>query len=188
MTVALATIPDLEAVAGGVDDVGAAERLLEMASATVAAHCRRRFHLIDDDPVAFTVVDGVLLVTSGPVRSVASVTDPDGATVDAEAFEVGRSLPGGIVELVRVMGSWADGDHQVVYSHGFDPIPDDVVQVVCMAVARHMAADLALTHSSLGGYSEGYRDSAGSGVRLTGEDRAVLRPYRARLSTVQLAR
>lgn len=172
MSVSLATIADLEVVLGSEIADGAdtdrAERLIEMASATVEDWCGRAFTKVTDDVISVKVGrNGLLRLPNGPVASVGSVVSVDGDTVDADAY----TLRGDII--YRTCGSWWPGLWTVTYTHGYDPIPDSVIKAVCKLVALDMSG------ASIGYQSESLGDWSGT-VRANAEQEilASLRGYR----------
>lgn len=150
MSVALATIDDLEVVLGSAPaDPSRANRLIEMASAAVERWCGRAFTYVEDDSMQVKVGrTGLLVIPSPPIVDVTSVTDVNGDVVDSDAWEIHGD------HLERTTGAWTPGLYTVVASHGFDPIPDDVAEVVCTLVAGRLSSvSLGLSSESLGDWS-----------------------------------
>lgn len=164
---------------------------LEIASGIVRSG-RRIFSRVTDDVVN---VDGsggcdILLPSDRlPVVSVSSVTnlalwDTEAATVTAAEYDW---TPSGLLHLHRdaAIGAYWTPRRQgvvVTYTHGYDPIPQDVAGVV-LAIAKRWydAASAGSTASgslvkaeSLGDYSVTY-DTASSG--LLESEAFVLRQY-----------
>lgn len=169
-TVALATTDDLREVLGyQPDDLQRAARLLRMASATVRRYCGRDFSLVEDDEADVEVTTGALRLPNPPIVSVDSIIDPEGDEVDPDAYTASR---GGGVDLAFGL-RWTSGIYTVTYTHGFDPIPDDVVEVVCSLVELRLSGSTTYSRESLGDWSADYRESP-----LTGDAQA---PVLARL-------
>lgn len=187
---ALATVVDLQHVTGTTVDATRAGRLLELASAAAERYAGRRFARVVNDPVTVLVGSvGWLTLPNGPIVSVASIVNPTGTTVAA----AGYTLSG--VKVLRTSGGqsgynllWDAGRYTVTYTHGYSPIPDDVILAVCQMAARHLLAGgtAGLTQSTKGPFSESYRDDVGAGLFLSGEDESLLAPYRRSVGSVQL--
>jgi hypothetical protein len=98
--------------------------------------------------------------------------------------------------IINLPADWVEnpngtGSYRVTYSHGWAPVPADIVAVVCNMVMRTLTSPSmaeGLTGENIGQY--GYQMSQqagamGSGVRVTAADRAVLRnpKYRRTMAT-----
>lgn len=170
---ALATLDDLEAVGGPVSDPAAAERLLEMASAAVRRWCRRTFDYVEDDEVTVYARDGALWLPNGPVAEVSTLVNPDGATVAAAGYELVGS------EVRRNCGWWAPGAYTVTFTHGYQPIPDDVTLAVCLVVNDFTAGPGGpIASESIGEASFSYVAGSG-GMTVGAAARDLLSSYRA---------
>lgn len=188
--VALAQLEDYEAVSGqgigGDADLAArVQRLLGMASAAIERHCNRDFARVVDDDLHVTVTDGTMRLPHGPVESVTSVTDPLGNPVDMAAVTLTRDhlLIGGSAR------GWLCGTHVVVCTHGYDPIPDDVIAVVCQVVHRVVASPgVGITQETLGDWSASYGGTSTGSVVLTPDDMSALARYRRSTFSVPMAR
>lgn len=188
----LATAEDVEAVLGSPVDPTTADRLSEMASAVVERYCRRGFSLVEDDEIVVSVTDGVLRLPAPPVVEVTSIVDPDGSTVDPDTYTV--TLASGLVTLdwttvdwcppFHTRG-WACGDYEITYTHGYDPVPDDVVFVVASMVARQITNPQGYSSETLGDYSF---TGASGGLTISADDKALLGPYKRRSFSVPMAR
>lgn len=192
----LASVEDLEVIAGPQADPVRAERLLEMSSARVERWCRRSFSYVEDDEVTVTVSDGDLILPNGPVIAVGAITGPGGTAYASSAYEVDRSgrvthsrLGGPSYEgYGRGRSNWCSGNYEIVYTHGYDVIPDDVIAAVCMVAAGATAGTFGVGSESLGSYSVTMQSGAGSGVALTDEVKGMLKPYRHAPTSVLMAR
>lgn len=154
---------------------------LEMATAMIQGWTRRRLERVDGDVVALPGTrDRELVLPAWPVVSVATVK-LDGVAVAATSYRrVGQSLfrelgwgePGGIVE--------------VTYTHGYDPIPEDIRVVTLQMAARSLQNPLGIRQEGIGSYSVTY---AGDGPGI-GDDPllASLSRYRVRAASPSLAR
>lgn len=146
---ALATLQDYAYVAGvdlpTGDDATRITRLIEMASAAVERWCGRSFTLVEDDEITVQVTSGSLRLPNGPVTTLTSVLTSDGEEVDLDGVSVDS--------LGFVSGSWSCGAYTVTYSHGFDPIPDDVSAVVANMVHRYLSNPSGVRSENLGDYA-----------------------------------
>lgn len=157
---ALASLTDLELVAGFEPDAARGTRLLEMASAAVRRYIGRSFDYVEDDVVVVrTNADCRLRLPNGPVSALTAINGPVGGdAVDLEDVDLLN-----VDALGFVSGTFTCGDYTVTYTHGYDPIPDDVVAVVCdLALARLSGGTPGMTSESLGDYSASWDGAGGS--------------------------
>lgn len=109
------------------DDPGLLESL-RAASARFAGAVRHPVRLVTDDMVTlYGDCTDRLLLPAAPVVTVTSVT-VDGVALAGTDFKVRRDA--GVLRRMggMVWDDWAEVD--VVYDHGYDPVPDDVQEVV----------------------------------------------------------
>lgn len=108
----------------------AAQTRLRQASSRFRAAVHHPVSLVTDDEVT---LDGdgsrTLLLPAAPVIDVESVT------VDGTAVDGYRWSPAGVL---RRDGRWPDRPVTVVYSHGHDPIPDEIQEAV-LSMAVYLA-------------------------------------------------
>lgn len=145
----------------------------ETVSAMIRAYCRQTISLVTDDDVFLVGTPSRrLLLPEPPVVEVSAVA-LDGHTItDYRATRSGA--------LWRDAG-WGDASSEVevTYSHGFDPVPLDIVAVCNMASTRLAANPDGLTRFEAGGedhVSETYPGPWG----FTIADLVVLNRYRRR--------
>jgi len=182
--------------------------LLVDASAKVRGFCRQTFTLIEDDAVVLRPVGTLLRLPQRPVLDVTAVVAVgcnglpdlplagwcwDGADkVDVAALNSGT--------FVSLPAWWDDLDrhavtYRVTYDHGYAEIPEDVVAVVCAMVNRTLTAPSmveGMVSEGIGQYRYQLQQgggSAGTSVRLTGEDRQALLDagYRRRATTIAVS-
>lgn len=138
------TVGDLEAflqVEIAAELTESANRAIAEATAMVRNYCRQYLSLVEDETL---VVDGVggtrLFLPQLPVISVAEVVEDDETLTATDDYKLGQW---GI--LHRMGGSeWATGiqNIEVVYSHGYEEIPDDVASIATRVAARAFQAGL----------------------------------------------
>jgi hypothetical protein len=123
----------------------------------VRNYTRQVISKVTDDVVTIRVRRGKVKLPQRPIIAVTSV-------VDANANPILYSWDG--IESVNVASNldswsfepWVDGIRTAVvtYTHGYDPIPDDIVGVVCSIVMRALGrepVDAGITSESIQGYS-----------------------------------
>lgn len=191
--VALATIDDLAAVMArdlSDSDLERCTTLLDIASQRVRTHTGQTFTKVTTTDV-LRVRNKRVKLPQRPVVSVGSVTDlnditvgfdRDGLTVldlartPVNAFEIEPRRTG-----LRTV--------KVTYTHGYDPIPADVIGVVCDLAAA--ALDTPPEQSGVQSETLGpFSMSSGSkypGVLLTQAMKDSLAPYTAPVGTAQVS-
>lgn len=180
---ALATVDDLEAVVGPVADPTRATRLLEMASAVAERWCRRTFAVVTTATVVIRSYDGELWLPNPPVLDVISVTPSGASPLSIDDYT--WSTDG---QITLTSGLWASTPYTAVYDRGYDPVPDNVVAVVCAMAGRVLAAPLGAANLGTGPFTTGLRDDIGTGIGLTDKDKNLLRPFRRVTTSVPIAR
>ncbi len=185
---ALATVADVEAVTGRTFAAGSetnrVTRLLELASAAVRVYTGQTLSAVADDVVPVRPDGGYRFrLSQRPVTAVASVSR--GATpLAATAYRWSRD---GLVE--SVYGSWGVDELTVSYSHGFSPVPDDVILAVCQIVARNLVNPEGVRSEVIGSTSVVYAVPAsgfGLGVGLGPVERGLLDSYRRPVGRISL--
>lgn len=195
---ALATIPDLEARIGTLTPAqnARATALLDDASALIRNHTRQEFEEATDD---VAVVRGIGLVIELPQRPVTAVTavvaigSPPSADkpLDANDYSWDGLNKIEISPAVHWLDFRGAGTYRVTYSHGYNPIPDDVIAITCNVVNRVLTAPSltdGMTQETVGQYTYQIQQSmgtVGAGVRLLASDKDALRKYRRTSMTVK---
>lgn len=173
----LASLTDLELVAGFEPDPARATRLLEMASAAVRRYCGRSFDYVEDDEVVVrTNADCRLRLPNGPVTALTAINGPIGD--DATDLDIDDLT---VDALGFVSGTFTCGSYTVTDTHGYDPIPDDVAMVVAMVAARQLSNSLGYRSENLGDYAVVHAIPATGvplGLSLSPTERETLAPYR----------
>lgn len=161
----------------------AAELILAGVSAAIRRVTGQTISVVDDDGITIDR-DGsrrTLWLPERPVVSVTSIT-VDGGLVSPADYRVDTEI--GEVTFARPLRTWGtptafEPRAEVVYSHGFDPVPDDVVQValeMAMGGIEVPAAGLE-TEESIGNYSVKF--DVDKATVLNEGQRVRLRSYRA---------
>jgi len=159
-----------------------ANQLLAVASGEVRACTGQWLSWVENDVVR---LDGegsdVLLLPEVPVAAVVSVIEGhgDGTVLDGpdDASPVWEWNTDGILRRL-------DGAHfarrfrwyRVVYDHGWDPIPDEIVGVVLRAAGRALENPEGIRQETLGRYSYTLAGEQ-AGVGLYGPERDTLALY-----------
>lgn len=167
--------------------------LLARASRQVRVYLGQYIEEVADDVVTISAdMYGTLRLPQRPVTAIASIVVA-GTTLDPDTYEFTAD---GVVT-----GVWADGFETnigfgwttpatFVYTHGYDPIPDDIVGVVADAVAARITA--AASTGSGGGavklaqvddvrieYDTTTTSSSESSAGLSDEQKRILDPYKS---------
>lgn len=185
-----------------------APALLADASAKIRGYTRQHISYVEDDVVELRPVGTELRLPQRPVVDVSSVvavgwTGVPDITIPAGAWgwdglDVVNVRPLSSEWWINLPESWADGDGPNVYrvtnSHGYDPVPDDVVAVACSMVLRVLTSPSlteGMTSERIGQYSYQMGQfagggAAGSSVRLSEDDKTDLTRYRRKATTIQM--
>lgn len=206
----LATVDDVQAIIGRTltdSQVTAANRLLDMASGMVRRYTRQTITKVVDDVVTLPGNWGnTLELPERPVRSVASVT-MNGATMPNTLWKLvegnlflgtgafmpdygstiwgGSALwgPAGSNQGPQAIGNtWQGPTAQitVTYTHGFDEVPQDLVNEVAGMVALQLNAEVGISSEQIGQYKVQYARQGSGAMALSDETKAVLNYYRKR--------
>lgn len=193
---ALATVAQLKNVMLrdlGADDLRRAPQLLAIASTKVRTYTGVNFTSTTETK-RLRVRAGKVRLPQAPVTAVSGVVDMDGNTVSHEWY-AGRVVDCNPtllnefeINLRRIPVQWVD----VTYTHGYDPIPDDVVGVVCDMVAAALDSPpegAPVVSETMGPFSEshGTTGSGVGGVQLTQTMRDALFPYMSPAGTVTVS-
>jgi len=147
-----------------------AERAIQEASVAIQNYCRQQIEQIEDDEIILDSGGGRrLFLPELPVVEVSSVVEDGEALVDDDDYKLGQH---GI--LHRVGQEWAKGIQivTITYTHGYEPIPGDVVAICTRAASRAYQAGLksaeteavpGVTAMGLGDYSVSFGAEAGGG-------------------------
>lgn len=153
-------------------------------------YCHQTISKVTDDQCVFDVPAGrdKLFLPELPVVTVSSVSEA-GVTLTADSdYKLGN---GGV--LYRASGTWRAGVQtvKVVYSHGYETIPDDIKYICTRAAARSYQAGLnaaamagvsGVQAQSIGDYSVQYgSQTSGSDGMLGATAAPMLLPSERRI-------
>lgn len=155
---------------------------LELASARIQGWTRQRLERVAADVIVLAGTSyWELELPERPVISVSSVK-VDGTTQAATTWRLFGD------RLIRKSGGWTgpvDSLVEVTYTHGYDPIPDDI-RAVTLALATRMSANpLGVSQEGIGSYTVSY---GADGVGQVDDVLAPLTRYRRRAASLPLYR
>lgn len=205
MSEPLAEIPDLIERLGrdltDTENVRAAALLRDASAAVRAAAWGQTISRETSTGALIYVRDGLALLPQGPVVSVDEVKNDDGDDL-SYVWRSGSK----VWVATGLLNSWELEPWRVgiplqpivvTYTHGYDPVPLDVVAVVCQVAARALGStpdSSAIAQESLGGYS--YMTGAGgvsqqaalasAGFGLLPAEVAVAMRYRRNASPISM--
>jgi hypothetical protein len=174
--------------------------LLADASAQIRRYCRRDFLLHTDESAILYGHDSIILLPQYPVQSGPSVVAIGGGMglpnvpIPWYTFDGVRKIridPGhGIINLPEIW--WTSdlypGTFEIVYSYGYETVPDDVVMVCANAALSVLTAPTmaaGLIGETIGPYSYRLeRSGGGVAVALNAGDLAALADYRVKTGTI----
>jgi hypothetical protein len=214
---ALATIDDVQAIIGRdltATQVTAGTRLLDMASGMVRRYTRQTISLVTNEAVTLSGNwTNTLELPQRQVISVSSVTfaganaplttySLDGSTLilgtgsympDFGALSWGNanmSGPAGSTQGIQATGpSWMGPTAKinVVYTHGYADVPQDIVNEVAGMVALQLNAEVGINSEQIGSYKVQYARTGAGGMTLSDETKNVLNFYRRRAVSSPIA-
>lgn len=146
--------------------------LLAEASSFVRQVAGLHISLVEDESIEVRARRGMLILPEFPVVDVTSIEAPGPTPLDPSSYEW---TPAGIVWPVSY--GWSTR-LTVVYSHGWDPVPEWIVGLVCSMVQRatRPAALNAVQSETTGTQTIAYNTSlAGVSLWLTSAEQDRLR-------------
>lgn len=193
------------------EETARAPALLKDASAKIRAYTKQDFTLVEGDVIVLRPVGSHIRLPQRPVLAVTQVVAVGGAGLpdivlptacwqwdQVDLVELWPLDPDVWLSLPSIdwaqYGQWGPDTYRVVYDHGYETIPDDVVAVCCTMVLRTLTAPTTtegLVSERIGQYSYQYgqqegAQSPGVTVRMTDADRDELAHYRRKASSIQL--
>lgn len=183
----LATVADLADRLGRAltpEEEARAPSLLSTASSAVRAYTRQHLTAVADDVATLVPHGQTLTLPQRPVTAVTLVeVSGDGVTYDEVTDYRARR------DTLHRSTCWG-WLARVTYSHGYDPIPDDIIDVVCAMAFRGLAkapVSQDLASEQIGEYSYRLADGASSGaLGLLLPERRILDRYRRSARSVPL--
>lgn len=193
----LATAADL-AAAGATGSTEAMDMALRRASARVRRYTRQDITFVADDTVELSGGERVLrlpqyplLVDGGHPLTVVEVAEVDGiewTAVEHRDYsrlgnELTRSYPWQAPSRLmgwpwnRPQGVWAP-KVRVTYSHGYDEVPDDIVDVVLDLATMNLSNPGNLREVAIDDYRQVFASESIGGARLSRSHKEDLRSYR----------
>ncbi len=155
------------------DDSAAALAAIDEATAAIQGWCNQIIEQVEDDEYTFDTESGrtKLFLPELPVTEVSSVVENDEELDVDDDYKLGNN---GV--LHRMNGPWYAGVQSVVvtYTHGYEEIPQTIVDICTRAASRRYQAGLkaaalegipGVSAQTLGDYSVQYgsEQSGGSG-------------------------
>lgn len=172
-----ASVEELSELAGqefDTDQQRRARLLLQLASSAIQNLAKQRFDYVEDDPVTLQqTASRSVRLPERPVVAVDSVKVNGFSVTGFEWDASGRVwwLGPSTVDFasVAINAPEVEGDGQskidVVYSHGYEELPDDIRLICLSAAARAMQYQV--------------ENAEGPGLTLTTEEQAIIRKYRS---------
>lgn len=149
-------------------------RALDSASALIRGECGQTFELVEDDTANLNGTGRrELLLPAWPVTDVTQITIDDDLLTSDDDF---RFSSAGVLTLVGAC--WPKGwdNIVVVYSHGYEAVPDDVEALCLEVAARALLNPLSAITEQAGSYQGQYAPDV---APLTPFDKALLARYRS---------
>lgn len=206
----LVTVADLEAamqVTAGALPAASADLAIRRASARVRRYTQQDITLVTDETIelpggerTLRLPQFPLIVDAGHLLTVVEVAEFGGVDWDAvegrDYSRLGNELTRGYPwqEPTRLMGwpynrpagVWAP-KVRVTYSHGYDEIPDDIVDVVLDLATMNMTNPANLRSEAIDDYSRTYASESIGNAKLARGHKEDLRPYRRSAFSVVLS-
>lgn len=202
----LATAADLVA-AGATGTDAAIDMALRRASARVRKYTRQDITFVAGDTVELTGGERVLRLPQYPLivdgsnpLTVVEVADFSGiewtSVEDRDYSRLGNELTRGFpwqapTRLMgwpwnRAQGVWAP-KVRVTYSHGYQEVPDDIVDVVLDLATMNLSNPGNLREVAIDDYRQVFASETIGGARLSRSHKEDLRPYRRTAFSVTLS-
>lgn len=194
----LATVAELEAALQRSVDSTQADLALRRASARVRRYTMQDITFVADETVELAGGERVLRLPQYPLvvdashsLTVVEVADFSGvewtAIEDRDYSRLGNELTRGYpwqapTRLMgwpwnRAQGVWAS-KVRVTYSHGYEDVPDDILDVVLDLATMNLSNPENLRSVAIDDYSRTFASETIGGARLSREHKADLRSYR----------
>lgn len=202
----LATAADLQN-AGATGTDAALEMALRRASARVRRYTRQDITFVENETIELPGGERVLrlpqyplVINEGHPLTVVEVADFSGiewtALENRDYSRIGNELTRGYPWQApnrlmgwpwnRALGIWGP-KVRVTYSHGYDEIPDDIVDVVLDLATMNLANPENLRQVSIDDYQRTFASETIGSAKLTKQHQDDLRPYRRSAFSVALS-
>lgn len=160
-----------------------ARGLLELASGLIQSEARQTVEYVEDDELTRQgTEEASIRLPQRPVESVSSVTLAGVAIASDDWYVEGDSL-------VREVGGWGHPDETlvIVYTHGYETIPE-AIKVVCLeAVVRVWVNPGAVMNEGYGSERVSYTPGVPRGLLLSEAEKQTIRDqFRRGAGSVQL--
>jgi hypothetical protein len=172
-------------------EAGQVDMLLAAATGAIQRYCRQTIELVEDHEVNLKgnwttrlhlPERPVVAVSSVSIDGVTYAADVDWSFDGQSTIYRGRTpfLPTGDGLDPTLHWGGPDTTIVVVYTHGFDPIPTELVALCCAMAARGAVNPAGVRQESVGSYQVTYDRTAAT--HLTADEKAFLRDagYRRR--------
>ena len=171
-----ATKADLDRFLGITTTQDRADLALQLASAAIQNYTRQRLERVDDDIVSLRGNwSSELWLPERPVEAVSEVKIGDAPVLGTTLYRWDRK---GLVEHLSSYWGGHLGVVQLKYTHGFEPIPDDI-KAVCLQVASRLYDNPEQAGSeTIGRYSYTYPRVLGVGAGLNSDEADLMARYR----------
>lgn len=202
----LATAVDLQN-AGATGTDAALELALRRASARVRRYTRQDITFVENETITLPGGERVLRLPQYPLvtsddhpLTVVEVADFSGiewvALESRDYSRIGNELTRGYPWQApnrlmgwpwnRALGIWGP-KVRVTYSHGYDEVPDDIVDVVLDLATMNLANPENLRQVSIDDYQRTFASETIGSAKLTQQHKEDLRPYRRAAFSVMLS-
>jgi hypothetical protein len=202
----LATAADLQA-AGATGSDAALELALRRASARVRRYTRQDITFVENETITLPGGERVLRVPQYPLivddthpLTVIEVADFSGvewtAIENRDYSRIGNELTRGYPWQApnrlmgwpwnRALGIWGP-KVRVTYSHGYDEVPDDIVDVVLDLATMNLSNPENLRQVGIDDYQRTFAAETIGSAKLTQQHKEDLRPYRRAAFSVVLS-
>lgn len=172
------------------------DRAISRASAAISNYCNRVFNLQTVQDLIFPASSygplsphrSMIQLSNTPVVSVVSVTMQNATTTTSyvQNTDYVVDLTDGTLRRLSSDGLslsyWERGRYTIVYQTGYSPIPQDILDAVCIVVRRALGAkdrDPALMEEHQDGLTRRYWVSSTDGGFFTEDARELIANYRA---------
>ena len=154
------------------DNTASCEQAIAWATEDIKNYCQQNIERVEDDEITLDIPVGrsQIFLPELPVISVDEVVEDDETLTVDDDYKLGQY---GI--LYRVNRKWESGIQiiTITYTHGYETIPTDIVEIAIRSASRIYQAGLrskeldgvtGVQSTSLGDYSVSFGSEQGGGV------------------------